>query len=67
MSWLNLPLSKVYTTERGRVIADLDDVPEIALLAKRRSFLMRWYKIAALAPFGMDVFLISQYFPTSHS
>ncbi len=67
MSWLNTPLPKVYTAGNGKVIASLDDVPEIASLAKRRTFLMKGYKIFALAPFGMDVFIISRYFPASHS
>ena len=41
--------AKSYELDSGKTISSLDDVPEIAKIAKRQLFLNKWYRPIALA------------------
>ena len=49
--------AKSYELDSGQTISSLDDVPEIAKIAKRQLFLNRWYRPVAMAPFLLAVIL----------
>jgi hypothetical protein len=49
--------TKSYELDSGKTISSLDDVPEIAKIAKRQLFLNQWYRPVALAPFLLAVIL----------
>ena len=58
---------KEYELDSGEKIRSLDDLPELAKLAKRQLFLNKWYKPLAMAPFAVFIFLDQVFFPKSRS
>jgi hypothetical protein len=44
-------------------ITSLDDLPDVARVARRQKFLNRWYKPVALAPFVVVLILSLKIFP----
>jgi len=55
--------AKNYQLDSGMTISSLDDLPEIARVAKRQLFLNQWYRPVALAPFLLAVILGVGIFP----
>ena len=47
-------------------ITSLDDLPDVARVARRQRFLNRWYKLVALAPFVVVLILSLKIFPKAN-
>jgi hypothetical protein len=43
-------------------ITSLEDVPSAARIAHRQRFLQKWYRVLALAPFGVVVYITLRFF-----
>lgn len=56
---------KEYELDSGQKIGSLDDLPDLAKLAKRQLFLNKWYKPLAMAPFAVFIILDQVFFPKS--
>jgi hypothetical protein len=54
-------------SQSDRKITCLDDVPNIARIAERQRIVVGWYKLIALAPFGVILFIELKFFGNSTS
>ncbi len=59
--------TKSYELDSGKTITSLDDIPELAKIAKRQLFLNRWYQAVAVAPFLVAMTLCLWIFPDSNN
>jgi hypothetical protein len=53
--------------EQNKEITCLDDVPSIARVAERQQSIVKWYRLLAIAPFCVVVFISLKFFPQSRS
>ena len=54
---------KTYFTASGVQIKSLDDVLEVARMAAYQRSVLKWYKIVAILPFAVTLFVVLKFFP----
>ena len=59
--------SAIGVSKNDDAITCLDDVPDLARLAARQQFFLKWYQAVGLVPLGLFVFIVFRFFPNSNS
>jgi hypothetical protein len=59
--------SRMPVSKTDDAITCLDDVPDLARLAARQQFFLKWYQAVGLVPLGLFVFIVFRFFPNSNS
>jgi len=56
---------KLYFAASGVQIKSLDDVPDVARIAAYQRSVLKWYKIIAILPFAVTLFVVLKFFPNA--